>query len=158
MEKVRLDSEAGVVVAEDELGIEETTMELGIIMEMVGMVGVVMVAEVEAVEEVVLLGDEEEVMVSRVDTMTMLKVHLPKVAVSQGAVEAEQEAVVAVVIPDWKDKHPLLEQMFTRYVCGLEKKNDIWDACSAYVVVKFADISMGTVFPLKLYKCCNRDA
>lgn len=57
-------------------------MELGIIMEMVGMVGVVMVAEVEAVEEVVLLGDEEEVMVSRVDTMTMLTVHLPKVAVS----------------------------------------------------------------------------
>ncbi|CAB4283452.1 unnamed protein product [Prunus armeniaca] len=78
--------------------------------------------------------------------------------VSQGAVEAEEEAVVAVVIPDWKDKHPLLEQMFPRYVCGLEKKNDIWDACSAYVVVKFADISMGTVFPLKLYKCCNRDA
>ncbi|BBH05509.1 Alba DNA/RNA-binding protein [Prunus dulcis] len=143
--RVRLDSEAGVVVAEDELGIEETTMELGIIMEMVGMVGVVMVAEVEAVEEVVLLGDEEEVMVSRVDTMTMLKVHLPKVAVSQGVVEAEEEAVVVVVIPDWKDKHPLLEQMFTRYVCGLEKKNDIWDACSAYIVVKFADISMGTV-------------
>ncbi|PQP98460.1 ribonuclease P protein subunit p25-like protein isoform X2 [Prunus yedoensis var. nudiflora] len=76
----------------------------------------------------------------------------------QGAVEAEEEVVVMVVIPDWKDKHPLLEQMFTRYVCGLEKKNDIWDACSAFVVVKFADISMGTVFPLKLYKCCNRDA
>lgn len=70
--------------------------------------------------------------------------------VSQGVVEAEEEAVVVVVIPDWKDKHPLLEQMFTRYVCGLEKKNDIWDACSAYIVVKFADISMGTVFPLKL--------
>lgn len=57
-------------------------MGLGIIMEMDGMVGVVMVAEVEAAEEVVLLGDEEEVMVSRVDTMTMLKVHLPKVVVS----------------------------------------------------------------------------
>lgn len=61
--------------------VQETTMELGIIMEMFGMVGVVMVAEVEAVQEVVLLGVEGEVMVSQVDTMTMLKVHLLKAVV-----------------------------------------------------------------------------
>ncbi|KAM2531416.1 hypothetical protein PS1_000145 [Malus domestica] len=130
METVHLDSEAGVVVAEEEAGVEETTMELGIIMEMVGMVGVVMVAEVEAVQEVVLLGVEDEVMVSQVDTMTMLKVHLPKAVVLQGVVEAGEGAVGAVVIPDWMDKHLLLELVFDYKMCGLEKI-DIWDACSA---------------------------
>lgn len=57
-------------------------MELLIIMEMVGMVGVAMVAEEEAVREVVLSGVEDEVMVSKLDTMIMLKVHLSKVVVS----------------------------------------------------------------------------
>lgn len=56
-------------------------MELLIIMEMVGMVGVAMVAEEEAVREVI-SGVEGEVMVSKLDTMIMLKVHLSKVVVS----------------------------------------------------------------------------
>ena len=53
-----------------------------IIMEIIGRVGVAMVAEVGAVQEVVLLGVEDEVMVSKLGTMIMLKVHLPKVVVS----------------------------------------------------------------------------
>lgn len=58
-------------------------MELLITMEMVGMVGVVMVAEAGDVQEVVLLGVEDEVMVSKVHTMIMLKLHLSKVVVSK---------------------------------------------------------------------------
>lgn len=140
METVRLDSKAGVVVAKEEVGVEETTMELGIIMEMFGMVGVVMVAEVEAVQEVVLLGVEDEVMVSQVDTMTMLKVHLPKAVVLQGVVEAGEGAVGAVVIPDWMDKHLLLEPMFDYKICvNLKNLTYGMPALLAYVMVKFAD-------------------
>lgn len=55
------------------LALQEITMEQQSIMEMFGMVGVVLVAEVEAVQEVVGFRVEAEVMVvSLVDSMTMV--------------------------------------------------------------------------------------
>lgn len=65
--------------------LQEVIMGLGSIMEMVGMVDVVLVAEVVAVQGAVLSGAEDEAMViNLVDTMTMVnqRHHLPKDEVS----------------------------------------------------------------------------
>jgi hypothetical protein len=65
--------------------LQEVIMGLGSIMEMVGMVDVVLVAEVVAVQGAVLSGAEDEATaVNPVDTMTMVnqRHHLPKDEVS----------------------------------------------------------------------------
>lgn len=65
--------------------LQEVIMGLGSIMEMVGMVDVVLVAEVVAVQGAILSGAKDEAMaVNLVDTMTMVnwRHHLPKDEVS----------------------------------------------------------------------------
>lgn len=72
-----------------------------------------------------------------VDKISDNRCHLK---VLQGVVEAGEGAVGAVVIPDWMDKHLLLEPMFDYKICvNLKNLTYGMPALLAYVMVKFAD-------------------